>query len=123
MDMGEEHKNDEVGMKIATDENHLTDCGCGANNLKWSAPDDHNANEADHSLQEAREIGGEFVWEGWDKEDFDADMATSSSFEGMVQNEKEKAERNGVRAFCSDCYGTMSPTLKTQELMDKAGRR
>jgi len=114
--------NDPLTVKIATDENDLAACGCGANDLHWGAPNDHNAREADHSLAEAKEIGGTFVWETWDEDDFDANIAKSDSFEEMVNTKRAKAERNGVRAYCAECYSSMSPTMVTDELRDTVER-
>lgn len=114
--------NESKGMMIATDEHGLTECGCGANDLSWSAPDDYNANEADHTLEEAREIGGSFVWKNWDRDEFNEDLA-GHSFDKHVEKHKEKARRNGVRASCSQCYGSMSPTVATQELRDHASTK
>jgi hypothetical protein len=113
----------EPAIEIATDDNGLTACRCGANDLSWGAPSDHNAHEADHSLAEAEEIGGTFVWETWDADDFDADVAASDSHEELVAKQIAKAERNGVRASCAQCYGSMSPTVATGELRDIAGDR
>jgi len=112
---------DDITVTIATDENDLTPCGCGANELHWNAPDDHNAREADHSLAEAKEIGGTFVWDAWDDDQFESGI---TSREEMTADQKEKAERNGVRAYCGGCYGSMSPTMVTDELRDTLeGRR
>lgn len=107
--------------KIATDENDLAACGCGANDLCWSAPRDHNAREADHTFEEAQEIGGTFVWNDRDFEEWD-ELIAGKTFERGVEEEKQLAERNGVTAFCKQCYGSMSPTMVTDELRDRIGR-
>jgi len=105
-------------IEIDTDENGLAKCQCGANNLRWSGPADHNQREADHTLDEAKEIGGTFVWNYWDAEEFDEEIA-GSSFDEVVEKAKQRAKRNGVRAYCGDCYGSMSPTMQTDELVDQ----
>ena len=109
--------NDRLTVKIATDENDLAACGCGANDLEWNAPDDHNAREADHSLAEAKEIGGTFVWETWDEDNYNPNSPLDS-LEEKINEHKKKAERNGVRAYCGQCWGSMSPTMVTDELRD-----
>jgi hypothetical protein len=114
---------DPLTVKIATDENDLAACGCGANDLEWGAPDDHNAREADHSLAEAEEIGGTFVWETWDETNYNPNLSELDSLEEKIEEHKEKAERNGVRAYCAECYGSMSPTMVTDELRDTLERR
>ena len=105
-------------IEIDTDEDGLANCQCGANNLRWSAPSDRNQREADHTLAEAKEIGGTFVWNEWTAEEFDEDIA-QISFEEMVEKAKRRAKRNGVRAYCGDCYSSMSPTMQTDELVDR----
>ena len=44
-------------IEIDTDENGLAKCQCGANNLRWSGPADHNQREADLFCLVERMIG------------------------------------------------------------------
>jgi hypothetical protein len=119
----------ELTIKVESDENGLVACGCGENDLYWRGPRDRHAREADHSLAEAREIGGSFPWERKDPEDesmqrlFDDDAHDIDSWDDYVAREKGRAERNGVKATCGECYGSMSLTVATDELRDRAGGR
>ena len=111
-------------FEISTDEHGLTACGCGANDLRWRPPRDRHAREADHSLAEAQVIGGEFPWDYHDPDGesmrrlFDDDHNDIDGWDDYVAREKARAERNGVVAFCGECYGSMSPTMATDELRD-----
>ena len=113
-----------TAFEIATDDHDLVACGCGANDLRWRPPRDRHAREADHSLAEARAIGGEFPWDYHDPDDesmqrlFDDDHNDVDDWDGYVAWERARAERNGVVASCGECHGSMSPTVATDELRD-----
>lgn len=115
-------------IEIATDENGLAACGCGANDLHWRGPRDRHAREADHSLEAAQEIGGQFPWDYQDPADesmqrlFDDNHNDIDDWDDYVAQEKGRAERNGVKASCGECHGSMSPTMATDELRDTVER-
>ena len=109
-------------IEIATDEHGLVACGCGSPKLVWQAPRDRHAREADHSIEEAREIGGKLPWERHSPEEesmqrlFDGEKGPGSWNE-WTERERAKAERNGLRAVCGNCYASLSPTMATEELI------
>lgn len=120
---------DSLTLELATDAHGLVDCGCGANQLYWSTRKDYLAHEADHTLEEARKIDERVLpWNRKSPDDdglqrlFDQDLGPPNSWEEWVERERDRAERNGLAANCAECYGSMSPTMATHELADRAER-
>lgn len=107
-----------ISVKIATDEHGLAECRCGSNDLYWRPVNQFHEAEADHTLEEAREIGGVLTWKERQPKEWDEDVG-GKSFEEHIEDERRKAKQNGVTAYCGQCYGTMSPTVATRELVDE----
>jgi hypothetical protein len=118
---------DKASVRIATDKNGLSDCKCGENQLIWQSKEDYLAHEADHSLEQAREIDESALpWNRRSPEDIERLLgqdAGPDNWEEWAEREKGRAERNGLSAVCKNCYGTMSPTMATEELMDISEER
>lgn len=117
-----------ITIKIATDKHGLISCGCGENQLYWVTKKDYLAHEADHTLDEAREIAeGSLPWNRRNKNGPLKKLFESSSgpdgWNEWVEREKRKAERNGLSAHCKKCYDSMSPTMATNEMADDVQKR